>query len=380
MNNFKFIFHLSFIFEVRTISSVQPFSLYSGPPMCDTNSPRIQKKTNAKAILCPMIKNEEGYLAEWVGYYQMHGFDHIMFFDDNSSDKMMTEINPWIATGFVSVFKEWDIYLTDMTKFRRDSQSSEASAKVATQALLQRACKLQAIKWGYSYYLSLDVDEYLFPLLPGSTIVDTLDLLFNSTQKSIIQLSRFSFTAAPHLLEPVDLLTIEAYQFRFKKEGKFWHRNCAPKIAIRLAPPFYNVAEQGRSPYENNAAVQRYMSDCCHMHGCGVATHYTPSIEFCASFAKHQVHTSIYRGNRKWYPAFQTNHYTRSLEKHALKMASWKFNSYDLDFYLNRSMGSTHDAAVLRYSCQLREVLRTMPGAADTFVRSGKWKLNSANN
>lgn len=72
-------------------------------PDCSQGFPRIRKRTSAKAILCPMVRDEEGFLSEWVGYYQMHGFDHVMVFDDGSTDRSLVELRPWIDAGFVSV-------------------------------------------------------------------------------------------------------------------------------------------------------------------------------------------------------------------------------------------------------------------------------------
>lgn len=62
-----------------------------------------------QAILCPMIKDEEGFLSEFVAYHQMHGFDHIMFFDHQSRDHGIVELEPWIKTGFVSFLSNWTV-------------------------------------------------------------------------------------------------------------------------------------------------------------------------------------------------------------------------------------------------------------------------------
>lgn len=55
-----------------------------------------------------MIRNEEGFLAEWIGHHQMHGFNHIILLDHDSSDEYHKEIQPWIDTGFVSVYRYSD--------------------------------------------------------------------------------------------------------------------------------------------------------------------------------------------------------------------------------------------------------------------------------
>jgi len=52
------------------------------PPDC----PHIQqltKKTAKLTGICTMIKDEEGFLAEFVSYYIVHGVNHVIFYDDN---------------------------------------------------------------------------------------------------------------------------------------------------------------------------------------------------------------------------------------------------------------------------------------------------------
>lgn len=74
----------------------------------------IKKVTKAKGIICPMFKDEEGFLSEFVAYYQMHGIDHIRFYDHESTDRSLTEVEPWIQSGFVSVESNFSHLLDDM--------------------------------------------------------------------------------------------------------------------------------------------------------------------------------------------------------------------------------------------------------------------------
>ena len=46
-----------------------------------------------------MIRDEEGFLSEFVAYHQMHGFSHIVFFDHGSTDNGLAELEPWIKSG-----------------------------------------------------------------------------------------------------------------------------------------------------------------------------------------------------------------------------------------------------------------------------------------
>ena len=105
-------------------------------PNCLTGYDRITTKSSAKAILCPMIRDEEGFLSEWVAYYQMHGFSHIILFDDGSTDNSFQEVNPWINSGFVSIrlrstlhFHAYILYFKVVTCISSNRQEELDAAK-----------------------------------------------------------------------------------------------------------------------------------------------------------------------------------------------------------------------------------------------------------
>jgi len=53
-----------------------------------------------------MVRDEEGFLAEWVAFYEMQGFSTIIVYDDNSTQSF-AELEPWIKSGFVRIEREW---------------------------------------------------------------------------------------------------------------------------------------------------------------------------------------------------------------------------------------------------------------------------------
>ena len=58
--------------EINTENDNNPFNQHL--PNCKLNTyPIITKQTTKKAMLCPMFRDEEGFLSEWIAYYQMHG-------------------------------------------------------------------------------------------------------------------------------------------------------------------------------------------------------------------------------------------------------------------------------------------------------------------
>ena len=81
---------------------------------------------------------------------------------------------------------------------------------MAIKAALERECKLQAVEWGYDFFMSLDLDEYVIPPpWPQKddqkkssliSVVDWLDFAFNKSEgRSIHCISKFNFPlrAAP---------------------------------------------------------------------------------------------------------------------------------------------------------------------------------------
>ena len=339
-------------------------------PNCDDKKyDIIQKKTNTKAILCPMFKDEEGFLSEWVGYYQMHGFDHIMMFDDNSTDDSLVELKPWIDNGFVTIVQNW----TDETTQINPRIKQEFKKKMATKALLESQCKLYALQHGFDLTISLDIDEYIVPRAPKVSIVDELMNWFNKTSRSVYCIDKLNFQSTPHILEPINLLTIEAFHTRMKQPRKMnYYTTVQPKCAYRL------------SYFSGHSNVtQEYIAKCCHFHGCEKHD-YVKDSKFCGQTEKSEGPRLNGKG-KPWYEAFDIYHYSRSIEKYAIKSKTWTTatgevsagqtgleaaKSYDIPKFLQRSVGWYYDDKATKYGCQLRDVMRTMT-KEEKYLRPG---------
>ena len=128
---------------------------------------------------------------------------------------------------------------------------------MAMKAILETGCKLKAIEMGFEYFVSVDLDEYVVPNEPGVTFVDELERWTNTTGRQTYCMSKFNFQSAPHILEPIHLLMVEAYQSRMKPPAKMnYYTSVAPKCAYRFSGP----------ESTNNSA--RFIAECCHFHGC----------------------------------------------------------------------------------------------------------------
>eukprot|EP01041_Mallomonas_annulata_P007380 gene7380-15070_t len=372
---FMFIAHILFGISKKTYNEINepnkqsPF--HQSFPDCTKPYNKIQKQTTSKAVLCPMIKDEEGFLSEWVAYYQMHGFDRIDIFDHGSTDNYKKELQPWISSGYVRIFTNW-------TKLLNQPKLTFLQT-ITIKKNAETLCKRNAIQDGYQYFFSLDIDEYLLPIKIDVTIIDEMERFVNTTKRFSLCMEKLNFQVSPHILEPVHLLTIEAYQSRMKSPSKMsYYTSVAHKCAYVLTHASYsNITES-------------YISECCNFHGCKSERH--PS-HFCKDSLHKSMITFLNGGHKEriWYAPFIINHYSRSLEKFALKSKTWSSatgevaigstvesasKGYNTPTFLARNLGWYFDDTALRYSCQLRHQLRMITGES-TYLRPGNgWYRN----
>ena len=91
-----------------------------------------------------MIRNEACYAAEWVAFHRAVGVEHVVIYDNDSSDDLAGALAPEIASGCVEIIP-WPQFATGMT--------------------VQRAAFAHAIRYlsGRTQWLAIiDVDEFLF--------------------------------------------------------------------------------------------------------------------------------------------------------------------------------------------------------------------------
>lgn len=114
--------------------------LYLNLPNCDIkdNYKPLKKETKAKGIICPMFKDEEGFLSEFVAYYQLHGIDHIRFYDHDSTDHSLTELQPWIQSGFVSVQSNFSRLLDNMPNKEKLKRSGMFNYMMQAKAYIEQ--------------------------------------------------------------------------------------------------------------------------------------------------------------------------------------------------------------------------------------------------
>ena len=340
------------LFHLAAMQSLEVKSpLYQHLPNCE-NYFRLSKKTDKKVGVCVLAKDEEGFLSEFVAYYVVHGIDHVIIYDDNSTDSSIKELEPWIRAGFASVrlAGTWNGWLGDSAK--------TWGQQMKQKKMMERNCKMTLYDWGYHYHISVDVDEYEVPFRLNVTLADEIDRMFTQNPtRGTFNVNKLQFNALPHILEPFDKLTIEAYQNRFHGVNKF-----NPKKSL-MQKSVYRI----RSPLYSNETL-KFVLECCTFHSCKQGP-----IQICWELQKTEL-SKIFHA--PWPErAFVINHYARSLEKFTLKQRTWKQHvksGYDISRYFERSHGFTFDNSAVRYACQVRELIANVTGVK-YFVRSGNW-------
>lgn len=232
------------------------------------NYSRTFKKTNWKGLVCPMIKDEIGFLAEWTAFYEMMGFDHVIFFDNNSTTPL-SELDPWISTGFAEVVAHgvwWEHDKGLKQSLTRSSGKRRFNDMMRVKFLSEVFCKKKAIELNYDIFLSVDLDEFVFPLQRGVTLIDEMAEWFSSTKRRVMSLSKLNFNPVPHFLEPINLLVIEAFLVRMSAANRMnYYKNIMPKVALWLS---------GRENTEHfSNYTLEYIVHCCDFHGCNNHEH-----------------------------------------------------------------------------------------------------------
>jgi hypothetical protein len=331
-----------------------PFNQYL--PNCVTAAPpTIRKQANIKAMSCPMVKDELGFLSEWVAYHLMHGLDYIQFYDDRSHNHSFDELKPWINSGQVSVVN------ADINK--DISYKGVMRGKVNAE----KNCKEYAFAHGYDLMLSLDLDEYLVPQNLSSTGVDELWNMMVQRGDYAAILNKHNFNSAPHLLEPINLLTIEAYQTKVSTINKMtYFKSVFSKTAIRMTGPLYNPS------FANHSLLLEYVLKCT-FHGCFVPGK-PPLNSLDISYFKPS--------GKNTYPVPTLYHYGRSLEKFGLKAKTWRTSggwtpAYNLVQFFDRSVGWTFDDRAAQYGCQVRSILRKVTKQPVYYRPGDMWYRNT---
>jgi hypothetical protein len=124
-----------------------------------------------------MIKNEAGYIKEWLEYHKLVGVEKFVIYDNNSDDNLKEILRPYIASGEV----DYIFYPKTQVDFEKKGKKTEYWAFQAyayNDAIKKYRNKS---KWiGF-----IDIDEFIVPV-KNNTITDVIDDIENGVMKGKI--------------------------------------------------------------------------------------------------------------------------------------------------------------------------------------------------
>ena len=273
--------------------------------------------------------------------------------------------------------------------------------KVAVQMRSFMECHRILLANHIDFAFSLDIDEYAVPFNSSLSLVDALVTDFstpliehtNFEFPLVVHDPRLSFTPSPHIIEPIDSLTIEAYKYRYHilnswgpKQGRL-----LPKRATRLSLEPGNI-------YASD--YQLFVINCCGVHTCGVQGIFRLKCIDLLKKLESVDHLDVtYKDDdgdkiseiadtdSKFFSWLKSStfpnhsilihHYARSLEKYNMKLQSWSFDTYNLEDYMQRAHGWTYDESAARYSCAVRFEIRQMTGLTKFRREGDMWLMKT---
>lgn len=164
-----------------------------------------------KVSLCLIFKDEEPYLKEWIDYHILIGVDHFYLYNNNSSDRFMEVLSPYIAQGKVTLI-----------------DFPEKYAQVKAYRHCYETFHTETEWLGY-----IDADEYI-NLIKYDSLKDLLDKYKNFPS---VYLNWRMFGTSGHLKENPDEFTIERYTqawANLSSTGKGFINNNFPSHSVSV--------------------------------------------------------------------------------------------------------------------------------------------------
>lgn len=151
------------------------------------------------------IQNEAPYLDEWLAFCVLEGVEHVLLYDNGSSDNLREVLQPWMDAGIVELV-DWPLH------WKSQSQ---------TKAFVDALGRLRGrTRWA----AFIDPDEYLF----SPTGEPVRDILRHYEGHAGVVVNWQCYGTSGHRTRP-EALTIESFTRRAKTD---WARNRRVKTIV----------------------------------------------------------------------------------------------------------------------------------------------------
>jgi hypothetical protein len=135
-----------------------------------------------KLAVGAIFKNESNSIKEWVKHYLYHGVDHFYLIDDTSTDTYLEEIQEYIDSGLITLFRSenWGYYYG-------------RQADMYNKFILPKF-REKEMEW----LLMVDLDEYMW----CPNYIDLKVYLYSSVKIGEIQVEHTIFGSNGHIKQP----------------------------------------------------------------------------------------------------------------------------------------------------------------------------------
>lgn len=118
------------------------------------HSPSQPSLPKHQISICAIFKNEDRYLKEWIEYHRIIGIDHFYLYNNNSSDRSLEILLPYIKESIVTLISWPDALTTE-----EESQMWAFSTQIPAY---ENAIKFRS-KNETEWLILMDIDEFLVP-------------------------------------------------------------------------------------------------------------------------------------------------------------------------------------------------------------------------
>lgn len=190
-------------------------------------------------------KNEAPYIKEWIEFHKLVGFTKFYFYDNESDDKTVEVLKPYIDSGLVE-------YTLIKGKGRQLDAYNDAIAQHKEE------CRWMAF---------LDMDEYLMPTKPFEPIYKVVSDLVSKTGKGAVGVGvNWCIYGSSFLDKKPNGLITENFLYRGTEKdwGNFHIKTiCNPRMVKKYISPHYPIYKLGGHSI-NDSDGKRIWGWFCH--------------------------------------------------------------------------------------------------------------------
>ena len=137
-----------------------------------------------------IFKNESHILKEWIEHYQQHGIDHIYLINDNSNDKFLDILQPYIDNNYVTLYNNNIIY-----------------ENVGRQTILYNYFFKEHLHHTMWFGI-VDLDEFMY----SPKEIDIKNILKNYENEKQLQINWVHFGSSGHIKQPDNVVQNFVYR------------------------------------------------------------------------------------------------------------------------------------------------------------------------